>query len=211
MLTARRLGHRFANRVLFRDVDVTLSRGEILFIEGPSGVGKSTLLLILGGLLAPTDGVVRSDPEGGIAWVLQDMNGLASRTVLDNARLYALVDGRASGAAEAGARRALDAVDLIDRLDARARTLSGGENQRLCVARALACDRALVLADEPTSQLDRANAQIVMSALADEAQRGRAVVVVTHDLDAIPVDAPVARLGDDGLVLRPGTPTTRGQ
>lgn len=201
MLIAGSLAHHFGDRRLFVDVSITAEPGRMYVVHGPSGCGKSTLLAILGGLLRPSAGsVVRTPPAlAAIAWVLQGMDGLAARSTLDNAMMFAAVDGTTLVQARRAAADALGSVGLTDRPEARARSLSGGENQRLCVARALACDRPIVLADEPTSQLDRHNATRVMAALNDAALR-RTVLVVTHDLDAVPEGAQRMRLGEHGLI-----------
>ncbi len=204
MLTASDVGFRFAGgRRLFAGVSLSLAPGEAVAIEGPSGTGKSTLLALLGGLLDPTEGAVRveSAHRAPFGWVLQSLNSLSARSVLANAELNNVIDGIASGTARDRARQALDAVGLGDRLRSRARQLSGGELQRLAVARVLASTRPIVLADEPTNQLDRANAELVMGALiATAAADQRIVVVVTHDHDALPDACRVLRLTEDGLV-----------
>lgn len=173
-----------------------------MVITGPSGSGKSTLLAILGGLLQPSTGSVTRMPPtlASIAWVLQGTNGLAARSAVDNAAVYSILDGRKHGEALAAANEALAAVGLEQLSDTRARRLSGGENQRLCIARALACDRPLILADEPTSQLDRRSAGVAMAELVGQSSRGRAVVVVTHDVDSLPSSGfAVLNLTEGGL------------
>lgn len=204
MLTASDVGYRFAGgRRLFAGVSLTLEAGQAVAIEAPSGTGKSTLLALFGGLLDPTEGAVRveSAHRAPFGWVLQSLNSLSARSVLANAELNNVIDGVDRASARERARRALDAVGLGDRQRSRARQLSGGELQRLAVARVLASTRPIVLADEPTNQLDRANASAVMKALfmtADADQR--IVVVVTHDNDALPDGIRVLRLTEDGLV-----------
>lgn len=203
MLTASEVGFRFAGgRRLFAGVSLVLEPGEAVAIEGPSGTGKSTLLALLGGLLDPTDGEVRieSAHRAPFGWVLQSLNSLGARSVLANAELNNVIDGIDRSTARGRAREALDAVGLGDRLRSRARQLSGGELQRLAVARVLASTRPIVLADEPTNQLDRANATAVMGALFATAEADqRIVVVVTHDHDALPDACRVLRLTEDGL------------
>lgn len=199
MLRALGVGHRYGDRRLFSSVDLVMGAGDVVFVVGPSGTGKSTLLLVLGGLLAPTDGTVITVEPREVAWVLQDLDGLQRRSVIDNAQLYSRIDGGPRRSAHAAATKALGGVGLADLATARASTLSGGENQRLCVARALASRRPVLLADEPTSQLDRTNACVVMNALHKHAARDRCVVVVTHDIDAIPAGARVVELRVNGL------------
>jgi ABC-type lipoprotein export system ATPase subunit len=204
MLTASDVGYRFAGgRRLFAGVSLSLERGDAVAIEGPSGTGKTTLLALLGGLLEPSEGEVRVEGahRAPFGWVLQTLNSLSARSVLANAELNNVIDGVDRSTARDRARRALDAIGLGDRLETRARQLSGGELQRLAVARVLASTRPIVLADEPTNQLDRANAELVMAALfATAVADRRVVVVVTHDHDALPDACRVLRLTEHGLV-----------
>jgi putative ABC transport system ATP-binding protein/lipoprotein-releasing system ATP-binding protein len=184
--------------------DLVVDEGETVAILGPSGSGKSTLLSVLGGLVRPTAGGVRVEgAAGGLrdvsAWVLQTVNVLPERSVLDNVVLGGLTRGltRASAVAEATVR--LDAVGLGGRLDEPVRVLSGGEVQRVVIARALASGRPFILADEPTGQLDRATSDVVLDALFTTAG-GAAVVVVTHDPEVAARCGRVARI-DDGVVV----------
>lgn len=207
MLTASDVGFRFAGgRRLFAGVSLSLEPGQAVAIEGPSGTGKSTLLALLGGLLDPTEGAVRveSSHRAPFGWVLQSLNSLSARSVLANAELNNVIDGVGRSVARERARLSLDAVGLGDRWRSRARHLSGGELQRLAVARVLASTRPIVLADEPTNQLDRTNATAVMRALFATAEADRRiVVVVTHDHDALPNTVRVLRLTEDGLADAP--------
>lgn len=193
-----------STREVLAGADLAVEQGETVAILGPSGSGKSTLLSVLGGLVRPTGGVVRVDgAAGGLrdvsAWVLQTVNVLPERSVLDNVVLGGLTRGltRASAVAEAAAR--LDAVGLGERLDDPVRVLSGGEVQRVVIARALASGRPFILADEPTGQLDRATSDVVLDALFTTAG-GAAVVVVTHDPEVAARCGRVARI-DDGVVV----------
>lgn len=189
-------------RRLFQGVDLNLSPGDAVAIEGPSGIGKSTLLAIIGGLLLPTSGAVTvTEPwrSARLAWVLQGLNSLSARSAIDNAALYDLLDGtNRSVARQAAADRLID-LGLGGHLRTRVRRLSGGELQRVAVARALSCRRPLILADEPTNQLDRKHAMRVMGALVDAAEQDRAVVIVTHDRESIAGRCRVYRLAEDGL------------
>jgi ABC-type lipoprotein export system ATPase subunit len=200
VLTATNLGVRLPEgRVLFSGVDVEFRAGEASVIVGPSGVGKSTLLFVLGGLLPPTTGTVTGPASGSCAFVFQGMNGLAARSAIDNASVLAFVDAAERRVAVARAHAELTALGLGDHVGQRANTLSGGELQRLTVARALASDRPLVLADEPTNQLDAANARMVMGRLVEAAGERRCVVIVTHDREAVGNDCRVLRLSSAGL------------
>lgn len=206
-LTVRGLRHRYAARLpyVLDGVDLDIGEGEAVAIAGPSGSGKTTLLALLGGLLPVQSGevcVIDGDgaahpPADWVAWVLQTVNVLADRTVADNACLGAFSRGLTRGEATAEAKRWLDAVGLGDRAGDPVRVLSGGEVQRVVIARALASARPVLLADEPTGQLDAATTGSVLSALLDRSHR-RTVVVVTHDPE-------VASRCDRVLRLRGGT------
>lgn len=170
-------------------------------IQGPSGSGKSTLLAILGGIIAPVEGTVvlgalRSAP---VAWILQTLNSLGSRSVLDNACLYNILDHQAACVATDAALAILDELGMSHVAYVKARRLSGGELQRVAVARALVSNRPILLADEPTNQLDPANARRVMRALLGETSTARVTVVVTHDVDSLPVECRLLRLTELGL------------
>lgn len=157
-------------------------------IAGPSGSGKTTLLALLGGLLPVQSGDVRLVDGAGtphrtrdtVAWVLQTGNVLADRNVVDNVCLGGFQGGLDRRRAFGEARRWLALVGLGERAGAQVRVLSGGEVQRVVIARALASGRPLLLADEPTGQLDAATTESVLAVLLDRAH-GRSVAVVTHD------------------------------
>jgi lipoprotein-releasing system ATP-binding protein len=182
-------------RVLER-VSFSLNAGERLAIMGPSGSGKSTLLAILGGLEEPTAGGVRLDGADPFAvsptqraafrnrhvgFVFQEHHLLDGLTALDNVVLPALATGGVADGMEARARELLERVGLGSRMGHLPAELSGGERQRVAVARSLLLSPRLLLADEPTGQLDAATAAGVtdlLCTLADEA--GGILVVVTH-------------------------------
>jgi ABC-type lipoprotein export system ATPase subunit len=177
--------------------------GEAVAIQGPSGVGKSTLLGLIGGLLEPAEGSVEIPGAGQrrFAWVLQTLNSLSARTVLSNATLLARLDGESQSTSSARALGVLDALGLGEVVAQRARHLSGGELQRMAVARAIASSRPIILADEPTNQLDQASALITMRLLVSEAEESqRCVLIVTHDRDSLPANCRVFKLTENGLV-----------
>jgi lipoprotein-releasing system ATP-binding protein len=182
--------------VVLRGVSFRLGGGENLAILGPSGSGKSTLLYIIGTLERPTSGRVAL---GGhditaldearladfrnhqVGFVFQDHHLLPQCSVLENALLPTIADGAAQPAAIARARMLLDRVGLSQRLDHRPAELSGGERQRAAIARALIKQPALILADEPTGNLDRTNATAVGRLLLELQQAENSMlVVVTH-------------------------------
>ena len=182
-----------------------LNPGDRMAIMGPSGSGKSTLLSILGALEEPTSGTVRLDgAEPGfmtaderasfrnhrIGFVFQEHHLLAGGTAVDNVVLPALATGSVSRDIEVRARRLLQRVGLGDRLGSFPAELSGGERQRVAVARALVLSPRLVLADEPTGQLDARAAAMVTELLVElAAESGGMLVVVTH------AEAVAARVG----------------
>jgi len=195
-------------RTLFHGVDLQLNPGDAVAIAAPSGSGKSTLLAILGGLLQPSSGNVRLDPNATFAWIPQTLNALPARSTLDNAALLAVLDGKSRAQARSKARSVLSDLGLQQQTGNRGRTLSGGELQRTVAARAITSDRPIILADEPTNQLDHATAVKVMARLIDSATTdGRIVVIVTHDIDALPSGSTILHLDVNGLrTLTPARP-----
>jgi len=180
------------------DVSVTVAAGEFVAVVGPSGCGKTTLLLVAGGLLGPDSGKVQIDLQDPytlsadqrarfraerIGFVFQQFHLVPYLTVLDNVLAPALVTGERDAAA-----RALSLIDrfgLTDRRDHRPGQLSTGERQRVALARALLNDPQVILADEPTGNLDGENSEDVLQALQTFANDGGAVLLVTHDPDAV--------------------------
>ncbi len=182
---------------VLRGISLSVARGEVVALEGPSGSGKTTLLCILGCLLTPTGGQVvidgvaidanRSDRlrdvrRESIGFVFQQFNLFASLTARENV-LYALnLKGWRGARAAREADRVIEAVGLLDRKDFHPRELSGGQRQRLAVARAIAGPASVILADEPTGNLDSENGRNVLALFRDLAHsENRAIVIVTHD------------------------------
>ena len=177
-------------------VSFTLQRGENLAILGPSGSGKSTLLSILGTLEPPTAGSIRlagEDPYAlgeaalsafrsrRVGFVFQDHHLLPQCTVLENVLVPFLADGAAMQADQERATKLLARVGLAERLTHRPAELSGGERQRVAIARSLVREPLLVLADEPTGNLDRTTAQSITELLLElQAERDAILIVVTH-------------------------------
>ncbi|MFI5179347.1 MAG: ABC transporter ATP-binding protein [Vicinamibacterales bacterium] len=178
-------------------VDLCASAGEIVLIMGPSGSGKTTLLTMIGGLLRPTSGRVVIDGaeisalrqselprvrRHHVGFVFQTFNLLESLTALENVEVALNVAGVGGDEARERARELLVEAGLEGRLDFNAKDLSGGEKQRVSIARALANRPRLLLADEPTANLDSRHGHEVMELLHDLSKKeGRTVVVVSHD------------------------------
>ncbi|RYX86154.1 ABC transporter ATP-binding protein [bacterium] len=197
-------------------VNLSVGRGEFLAILGRSGCGKSTLLNLLGGMDRPTNGEVWVDgknvaslDEKGLTQyrrhtvgiVFQFFNLMPLLSATENAALPALLCGKPKRDSMERARALLETVGLGHRLDQSASLLSGGEMQRVAVARALINDPQLILADEPTGNLDSASARAVLDALSTLArQNGKTVVMVTHSREAAQV-ADVTREMSDGRFI----------
>lgn len=176
------LGHRFpGTRWLFTDLSFTLDPGEVVGVVGPSGSGKSTLLSILAGWLKPIQGEVIRDGVRRTGWVLQNPHGVPSRTALDHVVLPLLARGQRRAHAELEALEIMGRFGLSEVAGRQFRTLSGGEAQRLMLARAVAAAHDLLLVDEPTANLDLATAVTVNQVLGNIAQDNVMVVVATHD------------------------------
>lgn len=168
-------------------VSCVIPPGSRAAVVGPSGSGKTTLISLVGGLLAAQQGACFCVDEDGVrhpvaesaTWVPQTVSLLPSRTVMDNVCLGAYLAGSSWEEGPSWSASALQSVGLSSLSGHPARLLSGGEAQRVAIARALASRRTIILADEPTGQLDRATTQSVLQALFSD--RTRTVVVVTHD------------------------------
>jgi lipoprotein-releasing system ATP-binding protein len=218
-LVVQHLGKDYPTRTgpltVLRDLDLDLARGQAVALMGPSGSGKSTLLHILGTLDTPTRGTVRLEgtdpfalPERALAdfrnthvgFVFQDHHLLPQCSVLENVLIPTLVGHDDPHAALARARRLLERVGLADRLEHRPAELSGGERQRVAVARALIHRPVLLLADEPTGNLDRRTARAVGRLLLElHAEENNILVVVTHSPELADTFPRVLRM-DDGTL-----------
>jgi len=201
----KRYGSGATEVVAVRDVSLSVAPGEIVLIMGPSGSGKTTLLSMLGALLKPTEGEIRlnGDVISALAenrlpdirlkqfgFIFQDFNLLSALTTLENVALVAELAGTKNGLARKKAAALLAELGLAERLNFLPEKLSGGEKQRVAIARALVNDPALILADEPTANLDSKIGHEIMRLLRRIAQEhpakgggagGRSVVIVSHD------------------------------
>lgn len=178
------VGHAWADGTeLFAGLDRTFTPGRICALIGPSGSGKSTLLSIIAGMTTPSHGTVERDGDDRVLWVFQNPYGVAKRSVLDHVALPFLSRGLDRRDAQLEAMVTLDRFGLTHRATARFSELSGGEAQRLMLARGMAARPTLMLVDEPTAQLDRSTAREVNDTIGHLAASGTAVIVATHDED----------------------------
>ena len=194
-------------------VSLTLGTGEMVALQGPSGSGKTTLLLLIAALLAPEQGTIRyrgrplselSEGEASdyllheVGFIHQSVHLMPRVSVLENASMKLLLTGMGMRSAQARALPWLERLGLGDRLSCTPEELSGGERQRVAIARALAAEPELILADEPTGNLDTARSAEIVSLLHQIArERGAGVLLVTHDGEA-------AAAADRRLLLRDG-------
>jgi putative ABC transport system ATP-binding protein len=199
-----------------RGIDVQIETGEYVAIIGPSGSGKSTLMHIIGCLDVPTDGIYElagrdvSDLEEvelaairnrEIGFVFQQFNLLADQSALRNVALPLVYAGVGAAERERRARTALERVGLGDRAEHRPGELSGGQQQRVAVARAVVTEPALILADEPTGNLDSVSTDDMLGLFRELHASGRTIVLITHDHEVAAADRVITIR--DGLVTEP--------
>ena len=198
---------------VLKGINLEVEKGELVSLMGPSGCGKSTLLNIIGGLLEADSGSIELDSfnygtaspsrvvdvrRNGVGWIFQDFHLIDRLDALDNVAFSLELSGISSSEAEERARVALDRVGVGDRMDFVPDQLSGGQQQRVAVARAISGSRPLILADEPTGNLDVKSGQEVIQLFQDLcANDGLSVLMVTHD----PL---LASMADRMLLLKDG-------
>ena len=219
VIEARELRKEFgegeARLTVLKGIDLKIPKGELVAIMGKSGSGKSTLLHILGGVEVPTSGQVLLDGvdiatlnddqrtlmrRKKIGFIFQSFNLLPTLSAEENVSLPLILDGCPAAEAKKRAQTWLGEVGVSHRLSHIPSTMSGGEQQRVAVARALAINPSLILADEPTGNLDSANGQQVMKLLRRlVAEQGYTIVMVTHDADVAAQADRLIRL-NDGMV-----------
>ncbi len=204
-------------------VDIALAAGEIVALEGPSGSGKTTFLSILGCILTPTSGRVVVDGEEidarrpnrlpairrrSIGFIFQQYNLFPALTALENVEYALNIKGIPGRAARDQAEEALAAVDLVDRRSFLPRDLSGGQKQRVAIARALAGKPAVLLADEPTANLDSAVGAQILELFRELAKReNRGLLIVTHDPNVRTIADRVVKIRD-GRIVQENVPSS---
>jgi putative ABC transport system ATP-binding protein len=199
-----------------RGVNLDVPKGEFLSVVGPSGSGKSTLFHIVGGLTPPTAGeVVVGGMDVGqaddakrtqlrrtaVSFVFQKFNLLPNLSARDNIRTALYISGRPMNDFSPELRKVLDLLGIEDRLDRRPSELSGGEQQRVAIARALATAPAILLADEPTGNLDSQNSLVVLNLLRDLNERlGQTILMITHNDEAAAFGHRIVHMRDGRIV-----------
>ena len=198
---------------VLKGINLKVEQGELVSMMGPSGCGKSTLLNIIGGLLEADSGKITLQSfnygtkspnrvvdvrRNGVGWIFQDFHLVDRLTALDNVAFSLELSGMSSSEAEERAKAALERVGLGDRMDFIPDQLSGGQQQRVAVARAISGSRPLILADEPTGNLDVKSGQEIIHLFQDLCKNdGISVLMVTHD----PI---LASMADRMLLLKDG-------
>jgi cell division transport system ATP-binding protein len=197
-----------ADALALREVSFSIAKGELVYLAGPSGAGKSTILKMIAAVERPTSGrvVVNGHDIGklkkpgvpflrrNLGLIFQQQRLLNDRSILANTMLPLIVTGASKGQAEQRARAALDKVGLLDRANALPLELSGGEQQRVAIARAIVNRPQIILADEPTANLDRAAADRVIDALHAFHSAGVTCLISSHDEQILDAAARVIRL-----------------
>jgi putative ABC transport system ATP-binding protein len=198
-----------------KGIDLEVESGEFLAIVGPSGSGKSTLMNILGCLDTPTSGLYKLAGEtvGGldrnrlaeirnrrVGFVFQNFNLLPYATALENVELPLLFGGVPAKERRDRAMAMLEKVDLVDRVDHKPTELSGGQMQRVAVARALVNRPAMVLADEPTGNLDTTSGKGIVGLFEELHATGQTVVMITHDMAVAQIASRVVQIRDGEIV-----------
>jgi putative ABC transport system ATP-binding protein len=195
MLTARVLTYHVGEQIIIDGVDLQAHAGRLLAVRGPSGAGKSTLLGLLGGLLRPETGSVLLDDEP--VWpgdatlrrrfgiVLQGYGLVGALTGRENVAIPLQSAGIARADVRQRTAAVLEHVGLSDVADHLTDEMSGGQQQRVAVARALAAEPEVLLADEPTAELDAENRKLIVALLVAHARAGATVVIASHDADVV--------------------------
>ena len=196
MIKTEKLSKRFPGGFqALKNISLSIDPGEMVFVTGHSGAGKSTLLKLIGGLESPTSGTVEINGQDitklsqsaipflrrNFGFVFQDLKLLFDRSVFDNVALPLIISGLPRSEIAKRVRAALDKVGLLQREKVNPVSLSGGEQQRLCIARAVVNKPAILLADEPTGNLDPAYAADIVAMFKAFNRVGVTVIIATHD------------------------------
>lgn len=217
MIRLYHIGKSYGDRDALRDVSLHVQKGEMVYVTGPSGAGKSTMLKLLYGAERPSTGkmliagtdVSKLDSRQlpalrrNLGVVFQDFKLLPQRTVAENVGMALEVIGAEPDSIRRRVPAVLNIVGLKGREDDKAGVLSGGEKQRVAIARAIVNDPAILLADEPTGNLDSRTGEEIMALFEDLYEQGHTIIVVTHEEDIARHARRVVRLRD-GLIESDG-------
>ncbi|MGH3494102.1 MAG: ABC transporter ATP-binding protein [Sciscionella sp.] len=211
-LTLDQVELTIGGRTIVHRVTLAFEPGEVTVVAGPSGSGKTTLMSIAGGLVLPTEGVASyddrpmwtgdGDPRREVAFILQVYGLVPILSALENISIALRARGVAPHDADERADSELERFHIGDLGDRLVEELSGGQMQRVACARGFAVDAEIMLADEPTSELDEGNRELVMAHLRAEAERGAIVVVATHDPAVVAVADRQLTLDEGSVVDR---------
>jgi len=216
MITAKNIRKSFGDLEVLKGVDLNVTKGEIVSIVGPSGAGKTTLLQILGTLDKPNEGEVLVDDVNfsklgekqlaefrnkHIGFIFQFHQLLPEFTALENVMIPALIGRKDKKKSDEKAKEILAYLQLSDRMEHKPNELSGGENQRVAVARALINEPSLILADEPSGSLDSKNRDELHKLLFDLRDKfGLTIVIVTHDKELAALSDRVIEMKDGKII-----------
>ena len=202
MIVIKNMTKAFGEHVLFHEYNLTIEDGDFIVFTGKSGCGKSTILNIIGGLEKPEKGTVQVDGmdiykrknqkeyfSDKVNFLFQNFALMEGKTVRENLNIIPKKHRETIPMEDV-----LGNVGLLSKIDTKVYKLSGGEQQRVALARTMLKKCNIILADEPTGSLDPENAQIVMDALKTLHQKGKTIILVTHDLHIIPKEAKVIQL-----------------
>lgn len=215
MIEIRDVDYRTAERTLVSDIDLVVRPGELTAISGTSGSGKTTLLSVVGGLVRPSTGSVlldgeatwrgSGDPLPAMSFILQVYGLVPILSARENVSIALRARGVAARTADDDAEEMLDRLRIGDLSSRQVEELSGGQLQRVACARALSVKAPVLLADEPTSELDHTSRDLVMGLLRERAEAGATVVVATHD-DEVVDQCDVHHRMDEGRLVSVSTP-----
>jgi len=202
MIELRNVKKVFGEKTLFEDLNLTIEDGSFVVFAGPSGCGKTTLLNMIGALDKPDSGTISVDGEDinnkrnkndyftyKVSFLFQNFALVESKTVRKNLEFV-----QKKSRTDATIEDVLQAVGILDKIDTEVYKLSGGEQQRVAIARLMFKQCEIILADEPTGSLDYQNAQVVLGMLHDLNKKGKTVILVTHDENIIASEERVVRL-----------------